>query len=321
MNDVHRVLVTGGWGFIGSHTVRALLAQGHRVVVPRRRPVDPPAVLAGDHGDCMVVEDLDVSDLPALLAAGRRHQVTEIVHLAAADGSGIGTVETLRANTHSLLNVFTAAQELGTRRVLLASTLGVYAGVDRVPFHEDQALPTDPVLSIPVAKKSAELFGRLVAEVDGIDVVSARISTIWGPGHRNLAPVVPRLVHAAVHGRSPDHGPMAEPAYADDGRDLCYVDNCASGLALLATTARLRHRVYNVGDGRPTKHAEVAATLEELVPGASLDLPRGRDPSSPGLDTWLDISRLADDTGYRPEWDLERGLREYVEWLRAGHPF
>lgn len=315
------ILVTGGLGFIGSHTARAVLDLGEDVLIARRRRAEPPDFLTGETGGRVVLEDLDVGDPAALGRAGGRHSITAIVHLATADGRGLDTIETLRANTHGLLTVLRAAQEWSVRRVVVASTLGVYVGVDSIPFREDAALPVEPVLPIPVFKKSAELFASLVAESDGLDAVAARISTIWGPGHRNLAPVIPRLVHAAVRGHAPDHGPPPEPAYADDGRDLCYVKDCARGIALLATAEHLRHRIYNVAHGRATTHAEVAAAIRAELPGSVIDLPPGRDPDGPRRDTWLDISRLSQDTGYRPEYGLHRGVREYVDWLQAGNEF
>jgi UDP-glucose 4-epimerase len=147
-------------------------------------------------------------------------------------------------------------------------------------------------------------------------VVNLRIATIWGPGNASRAPVVPNLVHAAVRGE-----PVRQPVYADDGADLCHAADCARAIALLQCADTLPHPTYNIGSGRPTSPAQVRDALSRIIPGAALGLTPGRDPGGPGHDSWLDITRLRHDTGYQPVYDLDRGLHEYVGWLRDGHPY
>jgi UDP-glucose 4-epimerase len=86
-----------------------------------------------------------------------------------------------------------------------------------------------------VFKKSAEPLGSLVADCEDFEVVNLRISTNWGPLGPDESPffAVPQLVHAAVQGHVPDVSPPRPPAFAEDGADLCYVKDCARGIALL----------------------------------------------------------------------------------------
>jgi UDP-glucose 4-epimerase len=306
------ILVTGGLGFIGSHTARALLDVGESCVLTQHRASARPDFLT-ESG--VLIESLDCADEHAFLDLGRRHDITGIVHLAGGDLGTLDPIDYLRANTLGLLNALRAAREWDVSRISIASTVGVYLGVPDVPFREDAPLPMVPMHPTPVVKRSAELFASLVADSSGLDVVSLRLSTIWGPLIRNLEPVVPRLVHAAVCGSDPS------PFYADDGADLCYVKDCARGIALLQLADTLHHRTYNVADGRATKNSDVAAAIKAVLPGASVDLLPGRDLDGPGADTYLDISRIRSDTGYQPEYGVERGIAEYVDWLRAGHDY
>ena len=128
--------------------------------------------------------------------------------------------------------------------------------------------------------------------------------------------MVPNLVHAAVRGE-----PVRQPVYADDGSDLCYVADCGHAIALVQCAQTLHHPTYNIGSGHATSPAQVREALSQIEPGARLELTPGRDPGGPGHGTWLDITRLRQDTGYQPAYDLDRGLREYVGWLRDGHPY
>ncbi|HEY0534168.1 MAG TPA: NAD-dependent epimerase/dehydratase family protein, partial [Actinoplanes sp.] len=138
------ILVTGGLGFIGSHTVRALREAGEEcVVVQRSRPS-----AAEDR-----IEQADVNDQDALLDIGKRHRITGILHLAGSMPWPPGAappVDGTRRALGGLLNIVQAAQEWGVRRVGVASTIGVYAGAANTgALTEDMPLTMDAPHVIP----------------------------------------------------------------------------------------------------------------------------------------------------------------------------
>jgi len=299
------ILVTGGLGFIGSHTTRALLDLGEDCVATAHRNLEPPEFLVGTP-----IEPLDCADLTAFIALGEKYPITAIVHLASAPATG-DPVDHLRESAAGVLNALTAAHRWGAR-IVVASTIGVYGGVPGDVYREDAPLPPIAPHAIPAAKKAAELYAAVAGQAGGFDATIARIGAIWGPLGRTDSPFIalPRLVHAAARGVA-----AARPGYADDGTDLCYVADCARGLALLATAARLRHRTYNVAAGRVTTDAEVAAAIRAVRP----DAPVGLLPGATHEAARMDVSRLTADTGYRPEYDVRRGVAEYLRWLET-HP-
>jgi UDP-glucose 4-epimerase len=308
------ILITGGLGSIGSHTARALLDLGESVVVTAHRSTQLPEYLDEPNGR-VVVEPLDTTDETSFLDIGRRHEITGIVHLAAGRYDLPDPVEYLRAETAGLLNALTAARAWGVRRFSVASTIGVYAGVDEVALREDAPLPVLAGHQIPVFKKTAELFAALTGA--GFETVSLRIGTIWGPLGLPDSPFfpLPRLLSAAVSGEDPDLTPPRPPAYAEDCGDLCYVKDCGRAIALLMLAERLNHGIYNVSTGRLVRYSEVVAAINAAVPGANITLPESRNPDRPP-DNYLDTTRLQADTGFRPAYDVERAVPDYVEWLR-----
>jgi UDP-glucose 4-epimerase len=311
------ILITGGLGSIGSHTARALLDLGESVVLTAHRSTRLPEFLADETGGRVVVEPLDTADATAFLDIGKRHEITGIVHLAAARHDLPDPVEYLRADTAGLLNALEAATAWGVRRFSVASTIGVYAGVDEIPWREEASLPVLAPHQIPVFKKTAELFATLAADRAGFEAVNLRIGTIWGPLGLPDNPffALPRLLSAAVRGEDADLTPPRPRAYAEDATDLCYVKDCGRAIALLMLTERLNHRTYNVSSGRLVRYGDVVDAISAAVPCAGTTLPEGRDPDRPP-DNYLDTTRLRADTGFRPEYDVERAVPDYVDWLR-----
>jgi UDP-glucose 4-epimerase len=310
------ILVTGGSGFIGSHTVRALADLGKECVIIARRSSEVPASLTGLP---VLAEQADVGDLEALRAVGARHKVTGIVHMAGypAPRGTTGGIEASEGQLRGLLNIARVASEWNVRRIGLASTIGVYAGAHHAgPFTEDMPLPLTAPHPIPRSKKIAELLGEQLAQATGIEIVNLRISGTWGPaGHEDPFFAAPALIHAAAN-RSPlDISGLLVSPHLGDGLDLCYVKDTGRAIALLQITEHLTHRTYNVASGRLTTNADIIDAIHTLEPDLHLDLPQGNN--GPGI--VLDITRLHDDTGYQPEYDTTRAAADYIAWLQAGH--
>jgi UDP-glucose 4-epimerase len=330
------ILVTGGLGFIGRHTARALLDAGESCVITRYRVDRDPAFLAAELGRRVFIEPLDLTDRAALLALGERHRITGIVHLAEG---GVGLPDPSSETPLSaapLLNVLHAAQLWGVPRVTVASAIGVYIGVAEVPLREDAPLPMTATHPIELMKKTSELLCGYLAARLPYELVTLRIGAIYGPLYANLASnlgIGARLIHAAVAGRDPGFGPGFQP-YALDGADWCYATDCARAIALVQLAppgaqpvlgvgggTGLRHRVYNIGTGYPTRNGDFVAALRRVLPEARVTLPDGYHPEGPGQPLYLDTTRLRADTGFAPEYDVERGVSEYVRWLRAGNEY
>ncbi len=314
-SDVAMILITGGMGFIGLHTARRFLDAGEDVVLTRYRAWREPAFLRGELGSRVPVEMLDLADGWALLDVLKRYAVTGVVHLA-SPGLGVATTQAYGSGLSALVNLLEAARQQGVSRVTLASSVAVYANVGPGPWREDMALPVESPNYTAAAKKASEILALHFADSTGLDVVALRLAGIYGPLYHSMANLVSRLCHAAVRGSEPDLAAMRSgPPYADAAGDLCYVKDCAAGIQLAHMAPTLRHRVYNVGGGRPTSNAEVASAVAREVPGAEFSLPASAVATAPGA--YMDLTRVRQDAGYSPAYDIVAGVAEYVEWLRT----
>jgi nucleoside-diphosphate-sugar epimerase len=309
------ILVTGGLGMIGAHTARALVDLGQEVVVTSHRRAEVPSFLAGK----VVVESLDVTDRDAFLALGDRYAISDLVHLAGTIPGSFPNqdpVHYFRTDTTGLLNALDAARSWGVRRFAVASSIGVYIGRTEIPWHEELELPTADLPHLIIAfKKAVEPLTTHSLQNTGVQPVVLRIGSTWGPLMDPESPFnpIPRYISALRRGEKP------QPPYADDGGgDWCYAPDAGRAIALLTTAQTLRHDTYNVSSGRPYTNREFADALRTITPGPQAELLPGRQNGS-GHDPYLDITRLTDDTGFTPAFDVAAAVADYVAW-RADNP-
>jgi UDP-glucose 4-epimerase len=316
-------LITGGMGFIGLHTAHALLEMGESCVLTQYRVARLPDFIQAEVGKRVFVGQLDVIDRSALLELGKRYPITGIIHLADPGPWRSDPRQYFRLSTNTLLSVLEAAETWNARRVAIASTIGIYMGLESsgIPLREDLPLPMLALHPIPTFKKVAELISSSIAARAGFSIVHTRFGA-WGPlFHHPPSPmnIHNQLVRAAVAGETLDFTQPPSRAYSEDGVDLCYARDCGRGIALLQLADKLRYTTYNIGAGKVTRYGEFAAAVKRIIPDARLDLPGGYDPQGPGKVVELDISRIRQDTGYEPQYDLERAVADYIAWLRAGN--
>ena len=310
------ILVTGGLGFIGLHTARALIDEGEQVVLTQYRVPREPDFIKNDLGKNAFIEQLDVMDASRLMEIGQKHNISGIVHLAVPGLGALSPADDYKVNMHGLINILEAGRQWGVKRVGLASSQAIYAGVQQGPFKEDMPLRIMGQNPTETFKKCFEILGTHYAQRTGLEVVMLRIGGIYGPLYHSMANLPSRLVHAAVKGEAPV---MRGETYAEDGGDICYVKDCGRGVALLQTADKLNYGCYNVGTGRATKNRELFEEIKKEIPDFKVELKEGAGPAN-RPNSFMDISRIQQDTKYRPEFPVEKSIPDYIAWLKAGNP-
>ncbi len=304
-------------GFIGLHTARAFLDAGQDVIVTYHQNRREPDFLQPDIASKRaLVEQLDVTDPAAVESLIKQHEPESIVYLAVPALAGVSPADEFRTNTQGYLNVLDSAQQARVRRVTVTSSLAIYSNVKAQQWREDMELPVASSNPTEAYKKALEVLGLYFGQRTGLDVIFLRVAGIFGPLYHSMANLPSRLCHAAVKGATPDLQSMrGGPPKAGDGRDHCYVKDCAIGIQMAHAAPALQHRVYNVGNGRATTPAEIVAAVRKVVPEFKVEL----EPGGAEKPTFMTLDRTTAEIGYQPKYGVERGIAEYIEWLRT-HP-
>src|SRR5258707_9825497 len=153
------ILITGGLGFVGTNTTQALLEVGEDCVLTHYKNARVPDLFKDQVGKRIFLERADVTDIDSLLALGKKHRITGIVHLAGSFATGeYAAFEDIRTSMVGLANVLQMGHAWKVKRVSVASAPGVYAGITRIPWREDELLPLTAPFSIIAFKKAGEVF-------------------------------------------------------------------------------------------------------------------------------------------------------------------
>lgn len=307
-----RVLVTGGGGFLGAATVRALTARGDTAIAFDTRFQASDA--AGRRGELIEVVG-SITDLASLAGTALTHRPDAVVHCAAIVGvlSSVGSpLEIVRVNVEGSLNVFEAMRLAKVPRCIHLSSEEVY-GAFRAP-RIDETHPLDPVYPYGICKATVEQLGRTYRELHGVEVINLRTSWVYGPGlPRDRIPK--NLVDAALAGR-----PLHIAAGAETAIDHTYVDDVVAAIVAALDHPRHRFDAYNVASGTAVTVAELARIVGEIVPGAALSVGPGPychgDRVAVVAKGALDVSRAAAEFGWRPGHDIRTGLAAYVAAVR-----
>ncbi|MHC4493083.1 MAG: SDR family oxidoreductase [Planctomycetota bacterium] len=305
-------LVTGGAGFIGSHLVERLVADGWSVRVLDDFSSGREEHLVHVAGKVDVVRG-DVRDARAVEAAVRGAEV--VFHQAAIPSVPLSIAEPIRTqavNVEGTLRVLEAARCAGTRRVVYAASCAVYGDAPELPKRE--TLPPHPLSPYALQKYTGEVYCRLYAELRGLETVALRYFNVYGPRQDpagDYAAVIPRFITACLAGAAPH-------VYGDgeQTRDFVMVDDVVRANLLAADAARASDAVCNVASGRRTRLNELL-DLARTHTGAEVEA--RYDPPRPGdvRDSVACLDRARDLLGYAPAVDLDEGLRRTVESFKA----
>lgn len=299
--------MTGGAGFIGSHSVDALCARGDEVVVMddlssgSERNLNPAARF----------ERLDVrSSGAAGLVRGERPDA--ILHLAAQVSVSRSVREPLLdadVNVMGSLNLIAAAADVGARFVVASTGGAIYGDTERLPTPEDQ--PAWPVSPYGIGKLAVEHYLHGFRAQRGLSYAALRYSNVYGPRQdpHGEAGVVAIFCRALLDGRRPlIHGS------GDDTRDYVHVADVVRANLLALDSDACGH--YNVGTGRQTDVNTLFRLLAQAL-GSDLEAEHGPPRAGDLRASALDNRLIAGALGWRPEIAFADGIAQTAAWFRS----
>jgi UDP-glucose 4-epimerase len=308
-------MVTGGAGFVGSHLAERLVELGNNVVVydvfndfygGKEKNL---ARLRSSEGFSLVRGD--ILDYERLSSSMRGMEI--LFHLAAQPGvrySLLHPVLTNNINTAGTLNALEAVKENGVGKVVNASSSSVYGDQATLPIKE--TAEKTPISLYGASKLLAEHYCRIYQEAHGLDVVSLRYFTVYGPRQRpDMA--FHKFVRQIHEGR-----PITIYGDGSQTRDFTYVDDIVEGTISSAEVEGVAGEVFNLGSGTRTVLNDVIGFLVEFL--GSFDV--SYEPKKKGdvTHTLADISKAREILGYNPRVSLKEGLRSFIRWFDEEKP-
>jgi len=319
------VLVTGGAGFIGSHTAEALLELGDKVVVidemndyydleQKKANVQILRDLAAKVGKERGMDDMfsyyegDICDRELMVRIFRDQGITHVCHLAARAGVRPSIEDPyiyIQSNIMGTVSLMELAAQHKVENFVYASSSSVYGGSKNEQFAESDIVD-EPVSQYAATKKACELFAATYNSLYGLNCTGLRFFTVYGPrGRPDMAPF--KFMHRILNGISIDQ-------YGDgtSERDYTYISDIVDGI-LLAIDKPQGNVVFNLGRGTPCRLTKFISTIEDICGRKAII---NMMPMQPG-----DVPRTCSDTskaervlGYEPSVSLEEGLRATMDW-------
>jgi UDP-glucuronate 4-epimerase len=309
-------LVTGGAGFIGSHLIDRLLAEGRRVVClddfndyydPGLKKANISAHLE-NRNFCLVKGDVRDQALVENLVSEKGPGI--IVHLAARAGVRPSLKQPRlyhSTNVLGTLNLLEAACKSGVNKFIFGSSSSVYGVNKKIPFAEADPL-LKPVSPYAATKIAGEALCSCYAAVYNLPVVSLRFFTVYGPRQRpDLA--IRRFTELMLAGKE-------ITLFGDGGsaRDYTYIDDIIQGIFAAIDYSPAGHEIFNLGNSKPIKLSQLVRLLEGVI-GAKARITAASDQPGDVPVTFADLKKSGGALGYCPGTDIEEGLKKTVQWI------
>ena len=319
-----KIILFGGAGFVGLNIAEACLREGHEVAIFDRAPLPEAArrAFAALPGRLSEIE-ADVTDRAAVgraVSAGVDSVVMGAAITAGAARDAAEPETILQVNLVAQIPILEAAKAAGVRRVLNLSSAAAYGALGEREAELREDMPGDPIGLYAITKWASERVGQRLAGLWGLDLVSLRLSGVFGPWERatgvrdTLSPHC-QILAAAVAGQA---AILARPGL----RDWLFAPDLAEAVLRVATAPQLAHKLYNVSTGQRFSALDWGQALAAHYPGFVCRLAQAQEAPTIDLHGSVDrapmaVSRLAQDLGWRAPSAFPDTAARMAQWWRA----
>ena len=319
-NSKLKILVTGAAGFIGMHTSKRLLEEGHEVVgLDNLNSYYDPALKEYRLAQLKPYPNfrfvkLDLADREGMAELFKQEQFQRVIHLAAQAGvrhSLKAPFDYVDSNLVGMMTVLEGCRHNRVEHLVYASSSSVYGMNKKVPFSETDRVD-NPVSLYAATKKANELMAHSYAHLYGIPTTGLRFFTVYGPaGRPDMAPWL--FTEAILKGepiRVFNHGRMQ--------RDFTYIDDIVEGIIRIQDRVPgqpLPYALYNIGNNQPVELARFIQAIETACGREAKKIYMDMQPGDVPV-TYADTEQLEAAVGYKPAMDIESGIQAFVNWYR-----
>ena len=329
-----KILVTGVAGFIGMHSAKKLLDDGHEVI-----GIDN----LNDYYDVSLKEDrlktlegyqnfrfvkLDIKDQKDVLSLFKKELPQRVLHLAAQAGVRYSIQNPyiyIDSNIQGFINILEGCRAIKTEHLVFASSSSVYGGNEKVPFSEHDNVD-HPVSLYAATKKANELMAHTYSHLYQIPTTGLRFFTVYGPwGRPDMSPM---LFTKAILANEPvqvfNHGDMM--------RDFTYIDDVIASVneTLFKTatpninfdakhpdpaTSHAPYRIFNIGNSQPVPLMHFIETIENALGKKAIKNMMGMQAGDVKV-TSADTSELNQWVNFKPNTSIEEGVKQFVDWYK-----
>jgi UDP-glucose 4-epimerase len=317
------ILLTGGLGVNGAWVTRQLLFEGHRPIVYENRA---DTVLISDIVNKLDIVAGDILDIANIVRVLKKYEVNRIIHLAALmpGEAQANPLMGFKVNALGTVSVLEAARIMEIERVVFTSSKAVLSpatGEYGYPTYKpiDESYPTypsnSPLMVYGTTKIASEQMGINYSQDYGIEFISLRFATIYGIGKSA------RHGKIAIHSKMIENALVGKPTYIPYGGnerdDMLYSKDCANAIVLACFAKNVKHRIFHIGTGKVQTLGDLAESIRKVCPGAVFDIQPGLDyMDMPGVYCAMNFSRAKEEIGYTPRFDIDQGVKDYVESMR-----
>ena len=314
-----KVLITGAGGFIGSHLAERCVELGYAVrAFVRYNSSNASGFLEGSPCEKHVeVIRGDIRDFDSVYNAVKGCDT--VFHLAALIGipySYVSPLAYIRTNIEGTYNVLEAGRHLSLKNIVITSTSETYGTAQYVPIDEDHpAVGQSPYAASKIA---ADQLALSYHKSFGLPVKVARPFNTFGP-RQSARAIIPTIISQVLNGQKELKLGNLTPT-----RDFTYVKDTVKGILAIAQSDRLIGEATNIGTNRELSIGELVkliSTLTNTKISVYRDKTRVRPAQSEVERLRCDNKKITKTTGWKPTYDLEKGLRETIAFIKANAHF
>lgn len=315
-----KYLVTGAAGFIGFYTAKRLLEQGHQVIGLDNLN-DYYETELKQHRLAQLIPfanftfvELDLANREGMAELFSAEKFDRVIHLAAQAGvrySIENPFAYVDSNLVGMMTILEGCRHNQVQHLVYASSSSVYGMNDKMPFSEEDQVD-NPVSLYAATKKSNELMAHSYAKLYNLPVTGLRFFTVYGPAGR--PDMAPWLFTEAILQNKPikvfNHGKMM--------RDFTYIDDIVEGVVRIQDvipTNVIPYSLFNIGNNEPIQLSRFIAAIEAATGKTAEKIMLDMQPGDVER-TYADTARLEAAVGYKPQTEIEHGIKKFVDWYK-----